>query len=108
MGANTLGINVSESNIGIASVHALADPQLRPFSGKAQLRYLNTPAETLLSQPKRYDIVCSMEVLEHVDNPAAFLSTCAELLKVENSSCLFSCFYHRSHRTFNLVVLCFC
>lgn len=89
MGTNTLGIDASESNIGIASLHALADPQLRPSSGKAQLRYLNTPAEALLSHPKRYDIVCSMEVLEHVDNPAAFLSTCTELLKVELHS-LFS------------------
>jgi 2-polyprenyl-6-hydroxyphenyl methylase/3-demethylubiquinone-9 3-methyltransferase len=36
----------------------------------------------VLEQPKRFDVVCFMEVLEHVDNPASFLSTCAELVKV--------------------------
>ena len=86
MGANTLGIDASESNIAIASVHSSADPKLSSestaSSGQGSLAYLHSPAETLLSLPKRYDIVCSMEVLEHVDNPAAFLSTCAELLKV--------------------------
>ena len=86
MGANTLGIDASESNIAIASVHSSADPKLSSnstaSSGQGSLTYLHSSAEALLPLPKRYDIVCSMEVLEHVDNPAAFLSTCAELLKV--------------------------
>lgn len=84
MGANTLGIDASESNIAIASVHSSADPKLSSEStlSSGSLSYLHSSAETLLTLPKRYDIVCSMEVLEHVDNPAAFLSTCAELLKV--------------------------
>jgi polyprenyldihydroxybenzoate methyltransferase / 3-demethylubiquinol 3-O-methyltransferase len=86
MGANTLGVDASESNIAIASLHSSADPKLSSestaSSKQGSLSYLHSSAETLLSLPKRYDIVCSMEVLEHVDNPAAFLSTCAELLKV--------------------------
>jgi len=85
MGANTLGIDASEANIAVASLHASADPMLSPTRGSSAIRsnlsYLNAPAETLLSDPKRYDVVCSMEVLEHVENPSAFLSTCAELLK---------------------------
>jgi hypothetical protein len=80
MGANTLGIDASKSNIAIASLHAAADPLLRP--GTSQLAYLNMPAEALLSEQKRYDVVCAMEVIEHVDHPAVFLSTCAQLLKV--------------------------
>ena len=36
----------------------------------------------LAQEPKRFDIVCSMEVVEHVDNPAGFLRSCAELIKV--------------------------
>jgi len=85
MGANTLGIDASESNIAVASVHSSADPNFssgsKASSGQGSLSYLHSSAETLLPLPKRYDVVCSMEVLEHVDNPAAFLSTCAELLK---------------------------
>ncbi|KAF8159435.1 S-adenosyl-L-methionine-dependent methyltransferase [Crassisporium funariophilum] len=82
MGANTLGIDASEANIAIATLHSAADPKLSSsVSGPSSLSYLHAPAETLLTQRKRYDVVCSMEVLEHVDNPSAFLSTCAELLK---------------------------
>ncbi|KAF8634559.1 hypothetical protein AX17_004149 [Amanita inopinata Kibby_2008] len=76
LGAHTLGIDASQSNIAIAQTHASADPKLSPF-----LSYLHAPAESLLSDSNRYDVVCSMEVLEHVDNPASFLTTCAELLK---------------------------
>ncbi|KAK1232918.1 Hexaprenyldihydroxybenzoate methyltransferase, mitochondrial [Marasmius sp. AFHP31] len=76
LGARTLGVDASESNIAIANHHASQDSRLRD-----NLTYKHTSAETLLSQPKRYDVVCSMEVLEHVDNPTMFLSTCAELLK---------------------------
>lgn len=83
MGAKTTGIDASESNIAIASLHAAADPKLSPEGTTSNLSYLHTSAETLLPNPKRYDVVCSMEVLEHVDNPAAFLSTCVELLKVQ-------------------------
>ncbi|KAF8966243.1 S-adenosyl-L-methionine-dependent methyltransferase [Flammula alnicola] len=81
MGANTLGIDASESNIAIASLHASVDPKLSPPTSSSNLSYLHGPAEALLVQPKRYDVVCSMEVLEHVENPAEFLSTCAQLVK---------------------------
>lgn len=82
MGARTLGIDASESNIGIASAHASADSELGSSTSTGSLVYQNTCAEELLKEPKRFDVVCSMEVLEHVDNPAGFLSTCAELVKV--------------------------
>ncbi|KAF9240660.1 S-adenosyl-L-methionine-dependent methyltransferase [Melanogaster broomeanus] len=82
MGARTLGIDASESNIGIASVHASADPELLSGgSSSGSLEYRNTSAEELLKDSKQYDVVCSMEVIEHVDNPAGFLSSCAELVK---------------------------
>ncbi|KAF9223990.1 ubiquinone biosynthesis O-methyltransferase [Gyrodon lividus] len=85
MGARTLGIDASESNIGIASTHASADLELSSrgssLSSTGSLEYRNTSAEELLRDSKQYDVVCSMEVIEHVDNPAGFLSTCAELVK---------------------------
>ncbi|KAF8845102.1 ubiquinone biosynthesis O-methyltransferase [Paxillus ammoniavirescens] len=84
MGARTLGIDASESNIGIASTHANVDPELSSQGSSVSagsLEYRNTSAEELLQDSKQYDVVCSMEVIEHVDNPAGFLSTCAELVK---------------------------
>ncbi|KAG6332379.1 hypothetical protein ID866_6711 [Astraeus odoratus] len=81
MGARTLGIDASESNIRIASMHASRDPLLSPSSTTGSLSYLTTSAEELLKGSEKFDVVCSMEVIEHVDNPAAFLTTCAELVK---------------------------
>jgi len=75
LGANVLGIDASESNIAIAKLHASADSKLSGLS------YVHGTAGSLMHSPKRYDVVCSLEVLEHVDNPASFLSECAELLK---------------------------
>ena len=77
LGARTLGIDASLSNIAIAQAHAAADPKL-----SSTLSYLHAPAESLLPEPNRYDVVCSMEVIEHVENPVSFLETCAELVKV--------------------------
>ncbi|KAJ7494737.1 S-adenosyl-L-methionine-dependent methyltransferase [Mycena galericulata] len=79
LGAKTLGVDASEANISIAKLHAALDPGL--VHPSTSLSYLHTPAEALLTNPKRYDVVCSMEVLEHVDNPPAFLDTCARLVK---------------------------
>jgi len=81
LGANTLGIDASEKNVEVAHQHALNDPRLAPGSPDSNLIYQHTTGEALLNQPKRFDVVCSMEVLEHVENPTTFLSTCAELLK---------------------------
>ena len=81
LGANTLGIDASEKNVEVARKHALNDPRLAPGSPDSNLIYQHTTGEALLNQPKRFDVVCSMEVLEHVENPTTFLSTCAELLK---------------------------
>ena len=115
MGANTLGIDASSSNIAIASLHASADPGLdvtsttlapssstRPqwadVKGKGKLTYENTSVEELLARrgPASFDVVCSMEVLEHVDNPRAFLDSCAQLVKVR----------HPSTNTFGYLVHC--
>ncbi|KAJ7035061.1 S-adenosyl-L-methionine-dependent methyltransferase [Mycena alexandri] len=80
LGAKTLGVDASEANISIAKLHAAQDPGLAQ-AGPSSLSYLHTPAEALLANPKRYDVVCSMEVLEHVDNPPEFLDTCSRLVK---------------------------
>ncbi|KAI0315038.1 S-adenosyl-L-methionine-dependent methyltransferase [Amylostereum chailletii] len=83
-GARTLAIDASESNIAIASLHtASADSRLITpgASDVGSLTYRHASAETLVQEPRRFDVVCSMEVIEHVDNPTAFLRSCAELVK---------------------------
>ncbi|KAI0029954.1 S-adenosyl-L-methionine-dependent methyltransferase [Vararia minispora EC-137] len=83
LGGCTLAIDASEKNIAIASLHAAADPSLAlpATETRGSLAYRHATAETLVQEPKRFDVVCSMEVIEHVDNPAGFLRSCAELVK---------------------------
>ncbi|KAL1747633.1 S-adenosyl-L-methionine-dependent methyltransferase [Schizophyllum fasciatum] len=76
LGAKTLAIDASHSNIQIASLHASSDPSLA-----RNLEYRHSAAEALVEEGNQFDVVCSMEVLEHVDHPAAFLDTCSRLVK---------------------------
>ncbi|KAI9440848.1 ubiquinone biosynthesis O-methyltransferase [Lactarius indigo] len=76
LGANTLAVDASAENVHIASRHAAADPRLADA-----LSFRHTSVEELVREPRRFDVVCSMEVVEHVDNPAAFVRSCAELVK---------------------------
>lgn len=82
LGARTMGIDASEANVGIASAHAAGDPQFARSS--KSLTYLHTTAEGLLGEGKQYDVVCSMEVLEHVSTPSEFLHVCAQLVKASS------------------------
>ncbi|RXW18710.1 hypothetical protein EST38_g7142 [Candolleomyces aberdarensis] len=104
LGARTVGIDASDANIAIASLHASADPSFRlsssaltlPHSSNSRnsLTYLHTTTSALLDPtspeaeissslifPRQYDVVTSLEVLEHVANPAHFLSECCSLVK---------------------------
>ncbi|KAJ7903572.1 S-adenosyl-L-methionine-dependent methyltransferase [Mycena olivaceomarginata] len=74
LGAKTLGVDASEANISIAKLHAAQDPKLAQPGPSTSLSYLHTPAEVLLKEAKRLRRC-------HVDNPPAFLDTCAKLLK---------------------------
>ncbi|PWN28804.1 ubiquinone biosynthesis O-methyltransferase [Jaminaea rosea] len=79
LGANVHGIDATSTNIGIALAHASRDPSL---SQSPNLTYTHTTAESLLPQhQEQYDVVASVEVLEHVSNPAAFLRSLDALLK---------------------------
>lgn len=58
----------------------------RPHSaGGAALTYRHTTAEDLRAEGRTFDMVCAMEVVEHVNGPAEFLRTLADLVKVRAS-----------------------
>ena len=84
MGAKTLAIDASASNIKIASAHASQDPFLNPRTSAfgPPLEYRHTTSDILTKEDKVFDVVASMEVVEHVDNPADFVRSCATLVKV--------------------------
>ncbi len=73
MGADVVGADPSEKNIGIASTHAKA-------SGVA-VDYRAVTAEQLAEAGEAFDIVLNMEVVEHVADVELFMNTCAGMVR---------------------------
>ncbi|KAK8849383.1 3-demethylubiquinone-9 3-O-methyltransferase [Kwoniella newhampshirensis] len=81
LGGSVVGVDASESNIGIATTHASQDPILRKKMDEGRLEFRHSPAERLRDQGEMFDVVCAMEVLEHVDEPGEFLKCLGEMVK---------------------------
>ena len=73
MGAEVVGADPSEKNIGIASTHAKS-------SGVA-VDYRAVTAEQLAEAGETFDIVLNMEVVEHVADVELFVNTCASMVR---------------------------
>lgn len=74
LGATVTGIDMSDSLIKIAKLHAL--------ESKVDVDYRTITAEQLANeQPEQFDIITCMEMLEHVPDPASIIDACARLLK---------------------------
>ena len=73
LGAEVVGADAAERNIPVARIHA-------EQSGLA-IDYRHTTAEALAAAGERFDVILNMEVVEHVADPAAYLSACADLLR---------------------------
>ncbi len=73
LGAEVVGADAAPRNIPVARLHAEAQ-------GLA-IDYRNTTAEALAEAGEQFDVVLNMEVVEHVADPQAFLTTCQVLLK---------------------------
>ena len=71
LGAEVTGIDASEKNIKIASLHAKKN--------NLKIRYLNLSPEKF--DEKDFDVVLNLEIVEHVDNIDLYLKSCQRLLK---------------------------
>jgi 2-polyprenyl-3-methyl-5-hydroxy-6-metoxy-1,4-benzoquinol methylase len=80
-----LAIDAADANIQIAKAHARRDPMLHTEDGpsESRLTYRKATSHELVEEGRTFDLVCSLEVIEHVDNPAQFLESCANLVKVQ-------------------------
>lgn len=73
-GARVTGIDLAEKPLKVAQLHLLE-------SGLDVDYRLIAPEELAREAPERFDIVTSMELLEHVPEPAATVAACAALVK---------------------------
>jgi 2-polyprenyl-6-hydroxyphenyl methylase / 3-demethylubiquinone-9 3-methyltransferase len=73
LGAEVVGADAAERNIHVAGIHAKQ-------SG-LEIDYRHQTAEALAAAGERFDVVLTMEVIEHVASPIDFLKACRELLK---------------------------
>ena len=73
-GANVTAIDMGDAPLAVARIHQLE-------SG-VEVDYRQTTAEELAAeQPDHYDVVCCLEMLEHVPDPAAVVAACATLAR---------------------------
>ena len=73
-GAIVTGIDMGEAPLSVARLHQLE-------SG-VDIDYRQSTAEQLAErEAENYDIVCCLEMLEHVPDPGAVIAACAELAK---------------------------
>jgi len=71
-GATVTGIDMGEAPLSVAKLH-------QRESG-VEVNYLQSTAEQLAErEAENYAIVCCLEMLEHVPDPAAVIAACAEL-----------------------------
>ncbi len=73
-GANVTGIDMGEAPLSVARLHQLE-------SG-VDVEYRQSTAEQLAAEePQSYDVVCCLEMLEHVPEPGDVIAACAALAK---------------------------
>jgi len=95
LGATVIGADALSENIEIARLHA--------DEVDLTIDYRATTAENILASGEQFDIVLSMEVVEHVADPFAFLSDCGTL--VAPGGQIFAATLNRTAKAFALAIV---
>ncbi|MGB3727517.1 MAG: bifunctional 2-polyprenyl-6-hydroxyphenol methylase/3-demethylubiquinol 3-O-methyltransferase UbiG [Glaciecola sp.] len=73
-GAAVTGLDMVDASLQVARMHLL--------ESKLSVDYvLDTAENWAQSHPQQYDVVCCLEMLEHVPDPASVVAACAKLVK---------------------------
>ena len=80
LGATVVGVDAGDENIRVARAHSAADPLTRG------IEYRDIMVEDLARDVKEgraepFDVVCSLEVVEHVADLSSFVQSCASLVR---------------------------
>jgi 2-polyprenyl-6-hydroxyphenyl methylase/3-demethylubiquinone-9 3-methyltransferase len=94
-GARVTGIDPAARNLEVARRHAQA--------GRLDIDYRITTAEALAATGARFDVVCALEVIEHVADVGAFLAAASTLTRP--GGLCFVATLNRTFRSFALAVV---
>lgn len=95
LGASVTGLDASEKNISIASLHA--------EKTGLDIDYRHDTVEHLAEQKTRYDIVLNMEVIEHVADVDGFMAASCALAKP--GGIMFIATLNRTAKSFALAIV---
>ena len=95
LGAKVTGIDAGQTNIEIAKKHAIRE--------KLEIEYIACSAEDLAEKKREYDVVLSMEVVEHVASVETFINACANLVKP--GGVMFTATLNRTPKSFLYAIL---
>ena len=95
-GAYMTGIDMSQSALAVARSHALQSDLVIDYQ-------LITAEQKAKEDSAQYDVVCCMEMLEHVPQPEAIIEACAQLAKPNGH--LFFSTLNRHPKAYLLAVL---
>jgi len=95
IGAKVTGLDPAPAAIDAARAHAEATG--------AELTYRAGTAEELAAEGAKFDIVLAMEVVEHVENVSAFITTAASLVAPGGLLCLST--LNRTAKSFALAIV---
>ncbi len=73
LGADITGIDASQKNIEIAKLHSQ--------KSNLKINYQNITVEELAKKKEKFDVVLSLEVVEHVDNVQEFIEALSNCVK---------------------------
>jgi len=95
LGATVTGIDATPKNVSVASLHAA--------QSDLDIRYRHATAEELVAEGRQFDVVLTMEVVEHVADPGPFIADCARLL-APGGIC-FAATLNRTAKSFALAIV---
>ena len=73
-GAKVVGIDAGLAPVNVARLHAIAN--------NVEIDYRHTTVEALLeNEENSFDVVCCLEMLEHVPDPASAIEACSKLVR---------------------------
>lgn len=78
LGASVLGVDMSKESIEVAKHHASMDSFL---TSSGLLKYKEAAVEDLVAAESSFDVVLALEIIEHVNEPTAFVRNCASLVR---------------------------